>query len=106
VLGPAIVESAAIAGSDPYFFTGTDVAVLFESRQPAALETLLIACADVAASQQSGAKPVAGESGARGIVGLVVARPARFLLYRSARSRRGRQQFAEASLACHAAAVG
>jgi hypothetical protein len=43
LLGPALVKSVAVTGSDPYFPTGTDVAVLFEAAQPAALRTLLVA---------------------------------------------------------------
>ncbi len=41
LLGPKLVKSVAMTGSDPYFPTGTDVAVLFESPQPAVLEALL-----------------------------------------------------------------
>ena len=35
LLGPAVVQSVAITGSDPYFRTGTDVAVLFEAADAA-----------------------------------------------------------------------
>ena len=43
LLGPAVVKSVAITGSDPYFVSGTDVAVLFETAHPAALKALLAA---------------------------------------------------------------
>ena len=43
LLGPKIVKSMALTGSDPYFFTGTDMAVLFEAPQPAVLEQLILA---------------------------------------------------------------
>ena len=41
LLGPALAKSVALTGSDPYFPMGTDVAVLFESPQPAVLKILL-----------------------------------------------------------------
>jgi hypothetical protein len=44
LLGPALVKSVAITGSDPYFATGTDVAVVFEAVNPSTLETLISAC--------------------------------------------------------------
>ncbi len=40
-LGPAIVASVAITGSDPYLPSGSDLALLFECKQPAVLETYL-----------------------------------------------------------------
>ena len=43
LLGPALVRSVAVTGSDPYFPTGTDVAILFEAAQADALHTLLAA---------------------------------------------------------------
>ncbi len=43
LLGPALVKSVAVTGSDPYFISGTDVAVLFEAANPAALHALLMA---------------------------------------------------------------
>ena len=41
LLGPHVAQSVALTGSDPYFRTGTDLAVLFEAQNPAMLETLL-----------------------------------------------------------------
>jgi hypothetical protein len=40
-LGPTIVASIAITGSDPYLPSGSDIALLFECKQPAVLETYL-----------------------------------------------------------------
>lgn len=37
LLGPALIDGVAITGSDPYFLVGTDVAVIFQARNPAAL---------------------------------------------------------------------
>ena len=50
LLGPKVVKSVALTGSDPYFRTGTDVAVLFETEKPAMLEKLLLAQIAMAAS--------------------------------------------------------
>jgi hypothetical protein len=43
LVGPALVKSVALTGSDPYFPSGTDVAVLFETPHPDVLEKLLLA---------------------------------------------------------------
>ncbi len=43
VLGPSLVSSTALTGSDPYLRTGSDVAVLFEAPNPALLQLALIA---------------------------------------------------------------
>jgi hypothetical protein len=61
LLGPAVVRSIAVTGSDPFFPTGTDVAVLFESSQPAVLEGLLFGRVSMAATEVPGAKPIQGE---------------------------------------------
>lgn len=41
VLGPQVIRSVAVTGSDPYFPTGTDVAILFQASEAAGLKTLL-----------------------------------------------------------------
>ena len=61
LLGPKFVQSVALTGSDPYFPTGTDVAVLFESPQPTALENLLLGRIAMAAALVKDAKPTSGE---------------------------------------------
>lgn len=48
LLGPPLVGSVALTGSDPYFRTGTDVALLIESPQPGVLARLLSARAQAA----------------------------------------------------------
>lgn len=65
LLGPDIVGSAALTSSDPYsyFFTGTDVAILLESKQPAALKALLLDQAAVSAAKEESAQPISGETG-------------------------------------------
>ena len=54
LLGPHVAKSVALTGSDPFFPTGTDVAVLFETPQPAVLENLLMARIGLAAAKQQG----------------------------------------------------
>ena len=60
-VGPAVIRSVALTGSDPYFPTGTDVAVLFETDQQAALASALQAQIQIAAAKQPDAKPQHGE---------------------------------------------
>jgi len=43
IVGPQVVGSVALTGSDPYFLTGTDVALVFETTKPELLKTLLLA---------------------------------------------------------------
>ncbi|MFO0821422.1 MAG: hypothetical protein U1A77_25995 [Pirellulales bacterium] len=42
-LTPGIIKTVAITGGDPYFRTGTDLAVLIESQSPRALRTIVLA---------------------------------------------------------------
>lgn len=37
LLGPKVIKSIAMTGGDPYFMSGTDVAILFEASQPMVL---------------------------------------------------------------------
>ncbi|MCE9592046.1 MAG: hypothetical protein K8S99_16180 [Planctomycetes bacterium] len=53
LLGPELIKSVALTGSDPYYLTGTDVAVLFEAANPAALQTLLVAQITLASQSPS-----------------------------------------------------
>lgn len=62
VLGPKVAKSVALTGSDPYFLTGTDVAVLFESPEPAVLKQLIFAQATMKVQGVEGAKAVSGEA--------------------------------------------
>ncbi|MBM4091616.1 MAG: hypothetical protein FJ276_19640 [Planctomycetes bacterium] len=61
LLGPAVVQSVAITGSDPYFRTGTDVAVLFETADTNALWNMLIAQRAMEAGKRAEAQVVQGE---------------------------------------------
>lgn len=60
LIGPKVVSSVAITGSDPYFATGTDVAVLFETKQPSVLAALLLAKIRLDAATVADAKPIEG----------------------------------------------
>jgi hypothetical protein len=61
LLGQEMVKSVAITGGDPYFPTGTDVAVIFETPKAEALRTILVA--QVKLSVGAGAAPKSGEAG-------------------------------------------
>ncbi len=63
LLGPRLVRSVALTGSDTYFPTGTDVAVLFESPRPVVLENLILAQVGMAAAKDQEAQPIKGEVG-------------------------------------------
>ncbi|MFZ5828765.1 MAG: hypothetical protein ACOY3P_01690 [Planctomycetota bacterium] len=60
-LKPEWAASLALTGSDPHFATGTDVALLFETSQPAELRRLLIAFQEEAMSADPAAKRDRGE---------------------------------------------
>jgi len=61
ILGPSVVRSAALTGSDTFFATGTDIAVLFETPQPAVLENLLFMRVAMAVKQNPQVKAQQGE---------------------------------------------
>jgi hypothetical protein len=65
LLGPQVVKSLAITGSDPYFATGTDIAVLFESPSPQVLSTLL--ATQIAASNIVAKAAAAGKGEVAGV---------------------------------------
>ncbi len=56
LLGPTLIKSIAMTGSDPYFPTGTDVAVLFEATNPELLKRTLMAKQGLALQTVPGAK--------------------------------------------------
>lgn len=62
LIGPRLVRSVALTGSDPYFPTGTDVALLFESPDAPALRAALLAQVGASAQAVEGAEPVQGEA--------------------------------------------
>jgi hypothetical protein len=61
LVGPSVVRSVALTGSDPYYRTGTDVAVLFEAVDATTLQTLLAAQISAGAVKHPGAQTVQGE---------------------------------------------
>ena len=61
MLGPRLINSLALTGGDPYFRTGTDVAVILEATDPVALGAALAATITAAAGGQPGAEPVSGD---------------------------------------------
>lgn len=63
LLGPMVVQSVALTGSDPYFRTGTDVAVLFETDHPARLEEMLMAQIKLAVAGDKSVKRISGSIG-------------------------------------------
>ncbi|MHB9078251.1 MAG: hypothetical protein ACYC3X_12235 [Pirellulaceae bacterium] len=60
-LGPTVVQSVAMTGSDPYYRTGTDVAVLFETADSTVLQNLLLAQSALATGTRADAKAVEGD---------------------------------------------
>ncbi len=63
IVGPAAIKSLAVTGSDPYYPTGTDVAVLFETEHPDVLAGLLKAQLQLSIAKLPDAKPQSGEAG-------------------------------------------
>lgn len=61
LLGPKMVRSVALTGSDPYYRTGTDVAVLLETPQPEALHELLLAQVSLLSKAHPDAEAIRGE---------------------------------------------
>lgn len=60
LIGPQLIRSVAITGGDPYFRTGTDLAVLMETDQPEVLQQLLLAQVKVAAASYTDAQLLDG----------------------------------------------
>ncbi len=71
LLGPTLVKSVALTGSDPSFPIGTDLAVLFETDQPAVLAKLLQGRIAMVAAEVKDAKPVQGTIDGLSYEGLV-----------------------------------
>ncbi|MFN0008360.1 MAG: hypothetical protein ACKVXR_10660 [Planctomycetota bacterium] len=61
LLGPAVVASVAITGSDPYLPSGTDLAILFDCKAPQVLQQHLVM--RHAEAQSKGAQAVEGSAG-------------------------------------------
>ena len=62
LVGPQVIASVAITGSDPYLRLGSDVAILFEARQPEVLLTYLRTKHAAALQATPTAKALSGES--------------------------------------------
>jgi hypothetical protein len=60
MLGPTLVKSVALTGSDPSFPLGTDVALLLETPQPATLGNLLLGRIAMAAADVKDVKAAGG----------------------------------------------
>ena len=71
LLGPQVVASVAFTGSDPFLRVGSDVAVLFEARNPELLRTYLGARQKEAQSSDAAVKSVQGEVEGVGYAGVV-----------------------------------
>ncbi len=63
LVGPKVVKSVALTGSDPFYRSGTDMAIVFEAGDPAGLEQLLLAQIALAAANEKQAGPVDGLAG-------------------------------------------
>lgn len=61
LIGPQLIDTVAITGGDPYFRTGTDVAVMFTSKQMLALRTLLQAQTQLKAELDPASQRVSGK---------------------------------------------
>jgi hypothetical protein len=63
IVGPQVIGSVALTGSDPYFQPGTDVALVFETAQPEMLKNLLLSQVFATANATPSAKKVEGKIG-------------------------------------------
>jgi hypothetical protein len=61
LLGPRVIDSVALTGSDPYLRTGTDVGILFETKSPGLLKTFILARQTAIQQTNSAVKSVQGE---------------------------------------------
>jgi len=61
ILGPTVISSVAMTGSDPYLRTGSDLAILFEAKSAAILKATFIARQTAAKQKTPSAKSLDGE---------------------------------------------
>ena len=94
LLGPHVARSVAVTGSDPYFRTGTDVAVLFETPNPAMLENLLAAADRPVGRETAGGKARTGRDRQAAVSRSSLARSQDLLLRCEVRRRGGRHELA------------
>ena len=71
LLGPSVVASAAFTGSDPFLRAGTDLAVLFETRNPQLIQANVIAQQTAARMANPEVKAVNGNLAGVPFVGVV-----------------------------------
>jgi len=60
IIGPKLIQGVAMTGSDPYLRTGSDLAVLFDTRDVDALKRALLIRQGLAMMTESSAKTVSG----------------------------------------------
>ncbi len=71
LLGPKVIDSIAFTGSDPYLRVGTDVTVVFETKQPEVLKTLIGGRQALAQQGNPAVKAVSGQAGGIAYAGVV-----------------------------------
>jgi len=71
MLGPMVVKSVAVTGSDPNFRTGTDVAAIFETTNATTFAASVIARQAAAAKQTPDCQKVSGKVGSLDYQGVV-----------------------------------
>jgi hypothetical protein len=71
LLGPKVIDSVAFTGSDPYLRVGTDVTIVFETKQPDVLKTFIGGRQAVAQQGNPAAKAVSGQVGGTAYTGVV-----------------------------------
>ena len=71
LLGPTVVASTAFTGSDPFLRVGTDIAILFEARNPELLKTFIGAQQKTAQTANAEAKAVKGSVAGVAYTGMV-----------------------------------
>ena len=60
-IGPQLISSVAITGSDPYLSSGSDLAVIFETKDGAALSKLLWTQLNVSKKAHSNVEMMKGD---------------------------------------------
>jgi hypothetical protein len=63
LLGPRVIRSVALTGSDPYLRAGSDVAILFEAFEPEVLQPLVLARVAAATAGEPGVETLKGDTG-------------------------------------------
>ena len=61
LIGPTLIDSVALTGSDPYLRTGSDVAIIFEAKNLITLLAMVQSRVALAAQKHPQARPVQGK---------------------------------------------